>query len=303
MWSAIYILDRGWPGSVPSVLAKYPYDLAVGRYHLYFLLVTLQLYAVFPWVLPWVRRVRRPAVVLTASLLAQLVFTAAVHDRAHLPGIAGTWLAEPTSWLISYQLYVVAGILAALHLDALRAWVRQHRRGVSVVVAASGAAGVATYFVSVAHGATPIQASAVFQPAVTVESVAAIAGLYALGIWYTDRASARRLRTLERTTDVSFGVYLAHPLVLQALWSGAGIVGARRALESLPGPIAVALVLGALVPLAYVVTAALVTAARRTPLSVALTGRPRREKPSLAPAPSVVPAFTPTPALDAAVLS
>jgi peptidoglycan/LPS O-acetylase OafA/YrhL len=310
MWSAIYILDRGWPDAIPSVAARFPYALAVGRYHLYFLLVTLQLYAVFPWLLGWMRRIRRPFVVLTVSAAAQLAFTAATHNHLQLPGLAGRWFSAPTSWLLSYQLYAVAGALAALHLDRVRAWVDRNRGRVGLIAGAGLGFGVVSYFVAVAHGATPLHASEVFQPAVTVESLAAIAGLYAFGLWFAERASARRLRGLERATDISFGVYLAHPLVLQVLWWVAGAVGVRQLFTSLPGPVAVAVVLAVLVPLAYVVTAGLVATARRTRLSLALTGRPRVVKPSpaLSPAPSpspvpaVVPTLAQTAAFDAAVL-
>jgi peptidoglycan/LPS O-acetylase OafA/YrhL len=69
-------------------------------------------------------------------------------------------------------------------------------------------------------------------------------------------------------SDISFGVYLAHPLVLQLLLSaGLGNAGQR-----MPAPLAtVVAFVGATVG-----AVAITLVARRTRLSLALTGRPRR---------------------------
>jgi surface polysaccharide O-acyltransferase-like enzyme len=201
----------------------------------------------------------------------------------------------------------VAGALVGLHFDVVTAWVRDHRAAVARIAAAGVVFGVTAYLFNVyVDGATPLHASEVFQPAVTVESITAIVGLYALGLWLIERMPTRRLRLLERSSDISFGVYLAHPLVLGLLWSGALALGAGNVFRSLPGPVGVTLVLTMLVPLTYLVTASIVAVARRTPLSLALTGRARQtlSRPAVPAVPAVVAmttaplAVAPAPVLD-----
>jgi peptidoglycan/LPS O-acetylase OafA/YrhL len=283
VWSAVYVVVRGWPGSIPSVLAHLPYDVFVARYHLYFLLVTLQLYAVFPWLLAGLRRVRHPVLVLAASAAGQLALTAAVHYDLRAPGVLGAWLSHPDSWVFSYQLYVLGGALAALHFEEVTRWVRQRSSAIAGAAAAAAGLGLASYLFDVQRGVSPGRAAEVFQPALTIESICAVVALYAVGLWVTERASSARLRFMERSSDVSFGVYLAHPLVLQLLWSAAGAFGLVAALDSLPGVVLVPLVLVTMVPTAYLLTAAAVHAARRTPASLALTGRARRRTQAVAP--------------------
>jgi len=166
VWSAIYLLADGHLTGVGTVLEHYGRDLltAGARYHLYFLLLTMQLYVVFPWMAGWLNRHRnlhRP--ILAASLGVQLLFTAGVHYRLPAPVPISTWLAQPGSWLPSYQLYVVAGVLAALHHQAVFDWLRSHSRLVALGTLTAAGVGLGTYLIDVHLVAmTPAGASEVF---------------------------------------------------------------------------------------------------------------------------------------------
>jgi peptidoglycan/LPS O-acetylase OafA/YrhL len=276
VWSAVYLLADGHLTGVGAVLDRYCRDLLTGgaRYHLYFLLLTMQLYVVFPWLVSWLNRrpdLHRP--ILLASLALQLLFTAAVHYRLPAPASLSAWLASPGSWLPSYQLYVVAGVLGALHHQAAFEWLRRHAALVAVGSAAAAAIGLGSYLVDV-HlvGMTPLRASEVFQPAVVLESLAFAAAELTFGLWVAARASEARRRRLEQGGDLSFGIYLAHPLLLQ----GVAATGVGAALAGLGGGGGEAVVLFGVVPLIFLATAVGVDLLRRTPLSLALTGRAGR---------------------------
>ncbi len=276
VWSAIYLLADGHLTGVGAVLERYGRDLltAGARYQLYFLLLTMQLYVVFPWVVGWLSRRRDlHRRILAASLGFQLLFTAAVFYRLPAPPPISTWLGSPGSWLSSYQLYVVAGVLAALHYQALLEWLRSHSRLVALGGAATAVVGLVVYLIDV-HlvGMTPVRASQVFQPVVVVESLVFAGAALTFGLWIAARASQARCRRLEQGGDLSFGIYLAHPLVLQ----GVAATGVGAALAGLGGGTGEAVVLVGVVPLIFLVTALGVEVLRRTPSSLALTGRPAR---------------------------
>jgi hypothetical protein len=85
-------------------------------------------------------------------------------------------------------------------------------------------------------------------------------------------------------------VYLAHPLVLQGLLSLAIGAGVLSAVQSWPSPIALTVLLGIGVPIVYLFSAGLTIIARRSPVSLMLTGRRRLAS----PAPEVIAHAAPT---------
>src|SRR4030081_582657 len=110
----------------------------------------MEIYALFPLLLWLVRGApRHHALLLAASLAVQTAFTATLHylrDAApHAPGLLGAWMRHPDPVVFSYQLYLVAGGIAALHVEELAGWVRNHRSTVRLLVAGGLAAGLASY--------------------------------------------------------------------------------------------------------------------------------------------------------------
>lgn len=284
VWTVVYLVADGLPASVPAALTRLGADLVTGeaRYHLYFLLVTMQIYLVFPLLLRLLRAARGYHVsLLAASLLVQLAFSAAVHYRVPGPGILGAWLASPAALLPSYQFFVLLGAAAALHLDRLAGWVRRHPGGVALTLVAAVGAGQASYAADVLlRGAPVAQASEVFQPAVTVESIGVALALFALGTrWAAWRRPRRLGRVARDAAESSFGIYLAHPLLLQGALAAAGAAGLLQLVLMAPGAVGVGVALAAVPPLGAV-TWALTRLMRRTPVSVALTGRRRSRNPA-----------------------
>lgn len=284
VWTAIYLVTGGDYHPSVALAGTFLRDLADGRakFHLYFLLLTMQLYLVFPALMALLRRRPRLVVPLVwAGLAFQLLFTAAVH-YGWRPAVIGGWFARPDDWLPSYAMYVFGGIAAAWHFDAVTRWVRGHHRLVVWAFAGSVVVAVASYVADLSVlGYTPIKASEVFQPANTIEAVTATAAQYAAGLWLADRLSARRLAWLERSSDVSFGVFLAHPLVMGVLLDATGWIH----LSGWPSGAVEAVLVVAMVPFIYAVTFVGVDRVRRTRASMWLTGR-RGPRPVPTPAPA-----------------
>ncbi len=275
VWSAAYTGLQWAQGprtmSFPQWLAMFGRYLVAGTawYHLYFLLVSMQLYLLYPLIAALIRKTAgHHGLLLAASAALQL---AVVSDLRYAP--AGSWLRAlvgPAAVLvIDYPLYILAGAVAAYHLGRCTAWLRTHRWHSLVVLAVTAAAAEAWYLVAANGGEQASVAAAVWQPIVVPWSLAAVLALAALGsVWAERRRPGQLLdRALRVGSDRSFGVYLVHPAVLWLLlWSGG-----RWLPHHLHG--------FWLALIAYLLTVggalAVTEALRRSPLSLALTGRPR----------------------------
>lgn len=293
-WTFIYWLQTQnwvpWP-PVPALKLLWE-DLSLGWFHLYFLLVTMQLYAAFPLLAWLIRRTRgRHWWLLGVSAGIQVAFTALYqYGQALQPGWLMTWFSYAQVELTSYQLYFIMGALAADHLDECLAWIRRHGRAALGIVLGTTAASEAWYALNLAVGESPEIASGVFQPAALLVVVAALVGLAMLAdrLSRTHPTDGRLWRSVRIGARTSFGVYLAHmlPLQLLLLTPIAGLIGVHALPLPLQAPVVLALVLAA--------TFGLVLALQRTRLSVALTGRPGRDgRRWAAPPTAVAPSATP----------
>jgi peptidoglycan/LPS O-acetylase OafA/YrhL len=286
-WSAIYYgFDGSGRGPFPSAFL---HDLlnAGARYHLYFLLVSMQIYLLFPvlrWVLAKTEGYHRW--LFAAAVAYQLWLTCALHYHLGRParGPLAEWLngAGQGIYVDTYVLYVVAGAIAGWHFDQICAFTRRHLgtvRRVALAAAVGAAAGIGTYLIEIyGFGATPASASAVFQPIVVLEAFAFGWALLGGGLLWSDRGAPHRKFAAAGSAS-SFGIYLAHPLVLQGLLAvaGAGYLGADGgllgAVRRAPSGLEVLALLFVAVPIVYAVAWLIASAARGTRFSLVLTGR------------------------------
>jgi peptidoglycan/LPS O-acetylase OafA/YrhL len=167
---------------------------------------------------------------------------------------------------VTYLFFIVGGVVAADHAPALLAWVRGNGRIVAAIVAGGALLQAAWFFAVLATGALPNAGSKPIQPVMIVWAACAGLGFLWLGArWADRRVPGRPLdRAIATASDISFAIFLVHPLLLWALEWAAPALG-------LPdhGPL-VSLVF-------YLIVVAIATGiglvARRTPLSLVVTGR------------------------------
>jgi poly(3-hydroxybutyrate) depolymerase/peptidoglycan/LPS O-acetylase OafA/YrhL len=292
-WTAIYYAADGHSrGAFP---AAFLHDLANAgaRYHLYFLLVSMQIYLLFP-LIRWVLKKTEGyhAWLFGVALAYQAWLTVGLHYRVGRQGngLIAQFLngAGQGYWIDTYVLYVVAGALAGWHFEQLCAFTRRHLRSgwrVALVAAAGVAAGIGVYLIEIeVFGATPNNASAVFQPVVIFEALVFGWALLGAGLLWCDRGAPLR-KFCAAGSASSFGIYLAHPLVLQALLLIAGshyfgrhggLIGWLHRLSH--SSLEVLILLFIAVPLIYACAWMIASAVRRTPVSLLLTGREWKPK-------------------------
>ncbi len=268
-WTVIYFLltigsDTGtFRGDTIHLL----YLFGTGYYQLYYLLVLLEFYALFPLCLMLVRRTRgHHALLLLASGLAQVALVSAMHWNLAPGWMSGYWATREVT---SYQFYLLAGMVVAYNLDEFDAWLRSHVR--LVVGLTLGAAVLAElwYFGAARWGASWLGSSSdPFQPIVIPFNVGAIACIYLIGVALVGRRrSSRTRRAVTAGSDDSYGVYLAQLLFITVM----GWLGWRHLNGVVPWPVLSVVT----VVLVFVACMGLTEVLARTPLAKPLTGRSR----------------------------
>jgi peptidoglycan/LPS O-acetylase OafA/YrhL len=265
-WSLIYflyLLPTAHYASAAAALENFAIELATGYYQLYFLLIILQYYLVFPLLVMFLRRTRghHGAIVVIAAL-AHVVLMTLMHWTI-VPVLRTGWIREFTP----YAFYLVAGSIAAFHLEAVNEWLLRHARLVMALTGAAALFAEAVYFLA-EKGVTTVLGSGndPFQPSVVPFDLGAIACLYLLGVALVKPGRSRRLRAAVRIgSDNSYGVYLSQMLFINALiWTG----WAR-----LDSVVWWPLLCAATVVIVFLAGVALTSLLARTPLAVPLTGR------------------------------
>src|ERR1700684_3770454 len=276
-WTVIYFcwqLPTAHYGSVLAAPQHPEYQTWTGYYQLYFLLVIMQFYLVFPLVLMLLRRTRgHHGLVLAVAAAAQLAISIATHWN-HLPPALIKYGQENA---LEYVLYLIGGGVVAFHLAEVDRWVRGHVKLIlaSTLAAALFAEGV--YFLAL-HGVTTVLGSGSdpFQPSVIPFNIGAVTCGYLAGVALVEPWRSRRTKALVRVgSDDSYGIYLSQMLFIVTLTS----LGWGRLNSVLPWPLVCLLTVVVIFACCIALTGLLV----RTPLAVPLPGRKQEPWSTLTP--------------------
>jgi peptidoglycan/LPS O-acetylase OafA/YrhL len=302
-WTLIYFAV-GIPGSNRSAtgeLAHLGFLVLTGYYQLYFLVVLLQFYLLFPLFVWLLRRTTgRHALVFAVSCALEVAYLALMRWHVLPPGLRNF---DASREIMSYQFYLVAGALAAVHYREFDAWVRRHRRGIIAAAVVTAAASELWYFVQGTHTVHLGSglASDPFQPITVPYNVAAILVIYLIGVALVSPARSRRTVVLAHVgSDDSYGVYLSQMLFIDALVA----LGWGHLSRVIPWPVLLLITVAGVFLLSCVLTEVLA----RTPIAEWLTGRKQEPWHTLVPgwvrrrttasAPKEAPDAPPPSALD-----
>lgn len=288
-WSVIYVFYGRWRGLqfgvTPAPLwHQLWYETLLGQasYHLYFLLVSIQIYLVFPLL-------HRARAAITAhparTLLGSAAVSAAVMYLSH-----GSYPAGPVGdgihrWayltVFPYVLWVLGGALAAWRMPLPQTWLWRHRALILLAATASFVAALAVYFAAVRSGVLAPEAADALQPVMVLAATGAILvqAVVALAWVRGRRPDSRATRPVMWGSSAAFGVYLVHPIVLDRLLAH-GFNGDGQQYLFFPWAAGLPHVsvgqpwAGLLVwTLTLAISSLLVGLVRLTPLSLPLTGR------------------------------
>jgi peptidoglycan/LPS O-acetylase OafA/YrhL len=293
-WTLIYFLyidlvpSKGFP--FYSFNASYVFSLSglhhlfsltwQGYYHLYYLLVIMEFYVLFPLLLKYIKRWRSHHVLIMVLALAwQIFFSIAVSRHLVLVIRPGFW---QTRLILSYSLYLIGGIIVALHLDEVHAWVVGHARLILVttVLFATGAIVLNAFKVPGPYNEFVRPGGNPFAISVIPYTVGAILCVYLLGVFLVSPKRILRTRAAVKSgSDNSYGIYLS-----QLIWIPLLLRPWHHFHLSPPFPIGPLIAVVIVYSLGFLFTAIMA----RTPLSRAVTGRTRVTWSTFFPSPRAV---------------
>lgn len=271
-WSFVYVgsswlLSSTRRGDVPDLVRTLAEGIVTGTswYHLYFLLVTMQVYLLLPVIVWLVRKTRghHPTTLVVALVVQLVVFAGYKYFPA-----SDAWLhGYQKQFFFSYVFFIVSGAIAADHADAFLRFIRVHRRAVLWAFAGVGGLTLGVWALQVALGQSLYAAGTPLQPIEAVWSTAVFVGFLAIGARWADRRrpGSPVARFVDYASDRSFGIFLSHPFLIWILLYGDSWLEAV-----VPRPWLTLVTYLLVVVLSVAVTEAF----RWTPLSVPLTGRP-----------------------------
>uniref|UniRef100_UPI003D8D8670 acyltransferase n=1 Tax=Gordonia sp. B7-2 TaxID=3420932 RepID=UPI003D8D8670 len=194
-----------------------------GKYQLYFLLISMQIYLFFP-ALAWMHRKvgSHPWWILGVAAAIQATYFV-VYQYLPRPGGPAWTFVYDHGWklLPMYALFIAIGMLAAHHRTEVDAWMREHAVGVMVAAGLCLSFSVAMYLMSTTPGVFPAQASTPWNLASLPWYLGGFALLWLIALMWNDRISAGRgllsAAFVTWATLRAFGVFVIHPLILDIL--------------------------------------------------------------------------------------
>ena len=232
VWSFIY-----WPVAALQSSSSFPYyrlpmssifslsglhnllfALGTGYYHLYFLLVLLEFYVLFPLLFMFIRRYPRSRIWMLLGSVALQVLIPWIIRRGWLGFVIAPKVE--TRLVFSYPLYLIGGVIAAFYLERFHAWVIKHRYWILVGTVVLGAVPlVINYFAD--HGVSMSvllkPGSNPFAAVVIPYDVGAIVLVYLLGVYLVSPKRSARTRAITASgSEAAYGIYVSQ--VLWILW-------------------------------------------------------------------------------------
>lgn len=230
VWSIVYVCVSTPAPSLASFVHTTLFDILTGNasYQLYYILLTLQFYLIFPLYLLFLRRVaHHPWIVLGISFTLQvLLFYADFHvlqsNISALPAFWQVFAQYQDRFVLIYQFYFVLGGITALYFQQVKAFLLHHGKLVVGTFTVMLMVLWLHFFLQVrVYGESLGYATSVLQPIMVFYSGAII--LFALWLicrWAVKTGREERPRSRRfwrKLSDASFGIYLIHALVLTGL--------------------------------------------------------------------------------------
>lgn len=231
VWTALYLLIDlwselyTWPG-LSGFVALWVSSLLSGNAfsHLYYIVVAMQFYLVFPFISSF--RPRRPLPWVLGLFTGGVAICALYHYGLEIHGtqiqaVTGSLWGGFISWfmhykdrlLISYLPYYLLGGMAGLYWESWRSWAERHRGLIAAGFAAAAGLVIWDYFYHYRYLGEPWHLIiSVFKPSIYLYTLGLLTFVSMLAfVWAQRGYFSVPVKSLAAN---SLGIYLIHPAVL-----------------------------------------------------------------------------------------
>ncbi len=220
LWSVIYVKINNHTLDLPAYLNLLWHDLLIGQasYQLYYILLALQFYLIFPFFLLFLKKVaQHPKMTLSISLLLQLVFMYLDYSFVQtgiLKSAIFTQFILPYQdrIFLTYQFFFIFGAFAAIYMQESYHFLKKYGRFFPLALALTLIPYALYYYHVLDLRGDIFYATSVIQPSVVIYSIIIIAFFsWAATIW------AKKLKAywlIKIISDTSFGIYFVHVFIL-----------------------------------------------------------------------------------------
>ncbi|KRK11773.1 Acyltransferase [Lacticaseibacillus zeae DSM 20178 = KCTC 3804] len=218
-----FTIANFWPDYLSAILHG-------DQFYLYYVLVTMQLYLLFPAMLWLFKKTEgRHGVLALASFGLQLMIVAGIkYGLPHIDTSGWLWWFRAYGVnVFTYQFFFIAGGLFSLHAKSVKNWLLDHQTliGISTLILSFGTIGLYVFNKQIL-GMTHSAAVSPHQPYMLVYDVVMIAFVALLGqkyaTWHAKQPKHWFARLVGNGAQVSFGVYLCQTIALSLL---SGVLG------------------------------------------------------------------------------
>ena len=222
------------------------------KYYMYYILVTFQLYLIFPLIVYMFKKLpnHHVAILVTSAILQLLLM---IGIKYWLPGV------DRSSWwylfraygmnVLVYQFYFIAGAFVAIHYDEVDKFIEKYHRTIGWATLALSIGTVALFFgnqniLKLSMSAT----ESVHQPFIFIYDVFMISFVFWIGRQYAHARNHGLPNWLDRgiknLSKVSFGIYLTQTIPLTLLYGILSLIKVPSIVMLLLLPFGYAFVLG-----------------------------------------------------------
>ncbi len=225
LFTSTYLKSFVWSG--PYLAHTLIYSLLVGhQFYLYYIVVSMELYIVFPAFIGFMRRTERwhwwifgASFVLEIGLMAFNKYYLQNLNITHLPPVLYALIRYRDRNVITYQFWFVCGAIVASRYQQIKAFILKHARAILIILAVSVLV-LWGHFVldRFAFHQTHTMADLVLQPIMIPYSLIVTVAIWYAGMKWAAARTHRHMRLftafVKTAAAASFGVFLIHPLVL-----------------------------------------------------------------------------------------
>ncbi len=274
-WSIIYVKINNHTLGLEAYLKLLWHDILVGEasYQLYYILLALEFYILFPFFLIFLKKVsKHPWTTLSISFLFQIFF---LHlDYNYLQSgifksdlITNFILPFQDRIFITYQFFFIFGAFTAIYMKDGYSFMKKFGKFLPFVVITSIILYSIYYYYLIGISKNIFYATSVLQPSVTIYSIVII--LFFLWLAISWVKNLKLYKVVKLTADTSFGIYFVHVAILSLV--------VKYLLPLTPNILPLSLKMGLVIAVTFTTSVLFCAFLLKTPLLAWTIGRGRKE--------------------------